>query len=102
MVRKDLEPGLQIAQSCHVVFSFSQEHPEETKTWMIQSNYIAVLSCLNEQELILLLENAEKYGIKFSVFREPDIDNQITAIAIEPGVKSRKLCSSLKLALRGE
>lgn len=38
--------------------------------------------------------------IKLSVFREPDIDNQITAIALEPGTQTKKLCSNIKLALR--
>lgn len=53
----------------------------------------------NEQELVRLTEEAAKNEIKFSIFREPDIDNQITAIALEPGNKSKKLCSKLKLAL---
>jgi hypothetical protein len=35
------------------------------------------------------------------VFREPDINNEITAIAVEPSEKSRKLCSNLPLALKG-
>jgi hypothetical protein len=39
-------------------------------------------------------------GIRFSVFKEPDIDNQITAIALEPGSKSKKICSNLSLALK--
>jgi len=49
--------------------------------------------------LVKLIEEASEKGLKFSVFREPDIDNQITSVAIEPGNKSKKLCSRLKLAL---
>lgn len=100
MVRKDLKPGVQLAQSCHATFSFSQEYPEETKTWMIESNYIAILNCLNEFELVFLIEKAKEMNIKVSVFREPDIENQITAIALEPGVRTKELCKNLKLALR--
>jgi hypothetical protein len=34
------------------------------------------------------------------VFTEPDIDNQVTAITIEPSVETQKLCSNLPLALK--
>jgi len=42
---------------------------------------------------------AKEKEIKFSIFREPDFDDEITAIALEPGRKSKKLCSKLNLAL---
>ncbi len=67
---------------------------------MNNSNYICLLSVSSEHDLIKLLEKANLYNIKISVFREPDIDNQITAIALAPGAKSKKLCNNLKLALR--
>ena len=38
--------------------------------------------------------------MRYSSFREPDINNQITALAIEPGDKGRRFCSSLPLALK--
>ena len=99
MVRNDLPAGLQLAQSCHVTFSFSQEYPEETKYWMDSSNYICCLSVQNEQELHKIIEKALLNNIRFSIFKEPDIGNQITAIALEPGQNTKKLCSNLKLAL---
>jgi len=51
----------------------------------------------NEQQLHSLIENAERKGIKYTIFKEPDIDNQITAITLEPSELSRKLTSSLPL-----
>jgi hypothetical protein len=36
-------------------------------------------------------------GIKYSIFREPDINNQITAITLEPSEASMKLTSSFPL-----
>lgn len=54
----------------------------------------------DESDLNKLIEKALLNNIKFSVFREPDIDNQITAITLEPSLISKKLCSNLKLALK--
>jgi hypothetical protein len=100
VVRKDLEPGLQMAQALHVAFVFAQEHPNETKQWMTDSNYIAALNSANEQELHQLIQEAMLQDILFSVFREPDINNEVTAIALAPGSKSKKLCAKLSLALK--
>ena len=100
VVRKDLEPGLQMAQSCHCAFEFAKDYPSETNSWMSNSNYIAVLNCADEHELLRLIEQARLNDIKFSIFREPDIENQVTSVAFEPGIKSKKLCTNLKLALK--
>lgn len=87
-------------QAIHAGIQFIFEHPEYAKEWYDKSNYLGFLSVANERELLSLAENASALGIAFSIFREPDIDDQITAIALEPGVKSKKLCSKLPLALR--
>lgn len=90
-------PGQKIAQSCHVAFVFSQEHMSITKNWMNNSNFICVLENNNLNSLI---EKAKYYNISFSIFKEPDLDYQITAIALAPGSMTKKICSSLKLALK--
>jgi hypothetical protein len=59
-----------------------------------------LLSVKNEQELKNLISKLEKSSIKFSTFREPDIDNQITSICIEPSDASRRITSSLPTMLR--
>lgn len=100
ITRQDLDPGYQAVQSIHAAIQFKFEHPEISQHWFEKSNYLGLLSVANEAELIQLLERAAQNGIQFSVFREPDINDQITAIAIEPGSKSKKLCSHLKLALK--
>jgi len=99
ITRSDLEPGYQMVQSSHAAIQYVFEHPECAKNWFENSNYLGFLSVMNEQELIALSEQAAEKDIKFSIFREPDIDNAITAIALEPGNKSKKLCCNLKLAL---
>lgn len=91
---------MQLAQTNHCSFLFATEHPQITKEWMEQSNYIAVLGIENEEKLIELIEEAMMQFISLSFFREPDLGNQITAVALAAGEKSKKLCSDLKLALR--
>lgn len=100
IVRGDLAPGYQCAQSVHAAFAFASEHADETKNWMIQSNYIAVLNSKNEKELYDLITQAKEQNITFSIFREPDIGNEITAVAMECSDKSKMLCRDFKLALR--
>lgn len=95
-----MSAGYQGVQSIHAGIQFVFEHPEYAKCWYENSNYLGFLSVENEQELNQLIERARSQEIKFSIFREPDVDNQITAIALEPGNKSKKLCSNLKLALK--
>lgn len=91
--------GYQAVQAAHALRQFVAEHPEKDKEWFENSNYLGLLSVSNEEALQFLITQAIDKEIKFSVFREPDIDNQITAIALEPSAKSKKLCAKLKLAL---
>lgn len=102
VTRQDLEPGYQLVQSVHSAFDFSLEFPEVTKDWNTQSNYLACLAAKDEASLFTLISKLEAKGIQHTVFREPDIDNQVTAVAIAPGETSRKLTSNYPLALRTE
>lgn len=95
-----MSPGYQGVQGMHAAIQFMFEHPEFSKEWFVKSNYLGFLSTSNEDCLKQLIEAASKAGVKFSIFREPDIGDQITAIALEPGSKAKKLCSKLPLALR--
>ena len=100
ITRRDLHPGYQAVQSAHAAVDFQHQHPEISKQWNTQSNYLIILSVENEEQLLLFLEKVKWKNIKYTAFREPDIDNELTAIAIEPGEKSRKLTSKLPLALK--
>lgn len=100
MTRQDLKPGYQATQSCHALRQFTAEHPEIDRRWFERSNYLAVLSVRNEQELLNLIDKASQKGIKYSIFFEPDLKYEITAIALEPGKESKKLCGKLRLALK--
>lgn len=84
----------------HAAIQFIFDNFDSSKEWFEKSNYLGFLSVSNEHELCSLIQKAIEKDIKFSIFREPDIDNQITAIALAPGEKTKKLCSRLNLALK--
>ena len=101
VTRRDLDPGYQLVQSAHAIANFVIYNPVEAKKWHEESNYIVSLSTENEQSLKNLISKLESKEITHVVFREPDIDNQITAVAIAPCDETRRLTSSFPLALKG-
>lgn len=95
-----MTPSYQSVQSGHVAIQFQHDFPDIAKKWYNESNYLIYLSVENEDALQRLIYKLEKSKIKHSVFREPDLGDQITAIAIEPSEKTRKLISHLPLMLK--
>lgn len=75
------------------------DHPEQSKIWHETSDYIVVLNIDDEEKLKELMQKALEEKINFSSYKEPDLDNQYTAVAFEPNKKSKSLCRGLKLAL---
>lgn len=99
VIRNDLEPGQQLAQSTHAAFQFSQEFPDVTAEWHKNSNYLIVLSVDDESALAVLQARLAKAGVSFSTVFDPDYGvGELTALAIPPG--HSRLLSSLPLALR--
>jgi len=96
IARADLAPGLQAAQACHALRLFAEEHPEEEQKWYEESNNIVLLQVPNEKELLALKEKANGYPV--SLFREPDVNDEATAIALGP--EARPLTSNLPLLLK--
>lgn len=102
VTREDLPPGSAAVQAMHAAIQFMMDHPLISRAWFEESNYLAFLSIRDEPSLEKLVQKAESRGIIYSIFREPDLGNQITAAAFEPGIMGRRLCSNLKLALNKE
>lgn len=100
MTRRDLLPGAQASQLTHAAQQFEKEHFDVQNEWYSKSNHLVLLSCENEESLKKLLLKSNIKGIKCSAFTEPDMDNQLTAIAFEPGENTCKLVSSLPLAFK--
>lgn len=76
---------------------FVAEHKETDLSWYMSSNHLALLSVQDEAELHRLVNRAARRGVRFSLFREPDRNDELTAIALEPA--ARRLCQDLPLAL---
>jgi peptidyl-tRNA hydrolase len=85
-------------QAAHAAIDFQHQHPEISKIWNKNSNYLIFLSVENENKLTKYLEKFNHFNLKTTVFREPDIGNEITAIAVEPHELSLKICSSLPIS----
>lgn len=83
-----------------MAFRFATEYRHATTDWLDKSEYICILAAENETELSDLLQRAAELYIPSEGFREPDLNNSLTAIALAPGLESKKLCSHLKLALK--
>lgn len=98
VVRGDLSTGQQAVQAIHASQEFVFEHPVEAGSWHLRSNTLALLVVATEAELESLAVRAEISKIPVSRFREPDRDNELTAIAL--GYQAQRLVSQLPLALR--
>lgn len=92
--RRDISFGYQAVQAGHAAIQFQHEHPELAQLWYNKSNYLAFLTVTNEEALEELIRKAESRGIKHSVFREPDMGNEITAVAFEASDDARRITSS--------
>jgi hypothetical protein len=84
----------------HAAIQFQYDYPEWAKSWFDNSEYLALLAVNNEKELQDLAFVFKCKDIDYSAFFEPDINNQMTAITVEPSIRAKKICSQLPLALK--
>lgn len=85
VTRKDLSSGYQCVQPAHALAQFATEHPETFIDWQKNHKNLVVVATEDEQSLTDLWLLAKSHKVKTSVFTEPDIGDQVTAIAMEPG-----------------
>lgn len=99
IVREDLSPGYKVAQSVHAMADFAVKFEHEFKQWQMGSNYLCCLET-NELKMRRLIEKFQMLDIKYEVFYEPDIGDQMTSIAVEAISREqhKKLFKNLKLA----
>lgn len=101
-MRDDIPPGLQMAQAVHAAFAFQHDHPELTADWLKRSNYLVIVSVPDEGVLLDLISAAAQRGIPRTAVREPDLQDEATAVALAPTIEAARLCASRPLALRQE
>ena len=99
VVRGDLSPGYQVAQSVHAAAEFAKQFPNQFKKWGKYSNYVISLSTPTEENLQRLYEKLKWRGANVVVFTEPDIGDQLTAICFYGTPEMRKITNKLNLAL---
>jgi hypothetical protein len=79
-VRRDL-PAAQIAvQAAHAAV-------EAARSFLLADQphpHFVLCRVASERELLAVADRLERAGIRFSLFREPDRDNEATALATEP------------------
>lgn len=98
VIRNDLPPGLQLAQGIHAAIKYVLENEKAARKWYESSNNLAVLQVPDEKSLELLVNSALEEERVVAPFREPDLDESLTATAFEFG--ARGFLGSLPLALR--
>lgn len=100
IVRNDLSEGQQLVQTAHAIADFAAEHQAEFNAWKHGSNYLCCLD-IERDKIPKLIKTLTKSMVKHTIFREPDIGNEITAISIEclPKTMHTKLFKNFKLAL---
>ena len=93
IVQKALSTGLKIAQACHALRQFTEAYPEIDRTWFEHSNNIVILE---HDDLLGKSQLLKELGFAVAEFREPDLNDELTAICVEPSAGKR--LSNLKLA----
>ena len=99
VTREDLPAGQQAVQAAHALTEFLVQHGKVARDWYEKSNTLAFLAVPNEKALGVISRKARDRLIPVSVFREPDRQNEVTALAIGP--EGRRLVRNLPLALSG-
>ena len=96
VVREDLKDGLKMSQSLHAVIDFQLKYPEIVKEWREQSDIICSLVATKEELNNLITKIKSKQEVYFVEFFEPDLNNELTAIAVGFGSSIKKLMFNLK------
>lgn len=87
-------------QCAHAAFAFACSHPEVTSEWLRDSSYLVLVAVPHEDALLDLLDEAFKGGIRHAYVCEPDMNDEHTAVALEPTPLAQKLCANLPLILK--
>jgi len=82
----------------HALAEFALERGEDFLSWRTHSNYIVALQVHSSSALEELYSRAEADELELISFREPDLDDQLTALAFVPSQEVKPYLASLRLA----
>jgi len=97
VTHQELSTGYQTAQSAHAIAELLMAEPVIASKWHRDSNSIIVLAAKNAKELFFLNEQSISAGLSPVIFREPDLMDEITAIAFAPSALNKKFLRKLTL-----
>ena len=100
VTRQDITAGYQVVQTAHAIADFAYDHPDIFRQWKSESNSIITLAVKDEQSLIDLYLKIKEKTPYISAFREPDVDDQMTAFCVYGTSDIRKMLSNIPLALK--
>lgn len=84
----------------HAGIAFASEHESAVRNWEFNSNSLVLLAVETEAELQQLWEFAVGKGLPVTAFHEPDIADELTAIALFSDEELGSVLDTLPLALR--
>jgi len=97
VTRADLAPGTQACQSVHAACEFAITYPTVFAAWHHESGVLVCAAARDELELPALYRSALAAGRRAVRFTEPDLDDALTAVALEPA--AHRLVRHFPLAL---
>jgi hypothetical protein len=79
---------------------FIFQHGDIADVWHKISNYLIILSVPTEEDLHAVNKALCGLNISHTTFQEPDLGNELTAIAVEPSDEAAVFCRQFKVAFR--
>jgi peptidyl-tRNA hydrolase len=100
ITRRDLSPGLQLAQAVHGALEVAKAEPHIVAEWLTASNYLVILSAHDVEELQALRTRLLAGRLTVHDVTEPDLDGELTALVVLPHPEARRYLSPFPLALK--
>ena len=91
---------MQLAQACHAVSQLCISYPDACIEWFEESNNLVVLQVPDEPRLMAWRDVMLTLRAPFLPFYEPDLGDQMTAIAVAPHPVAARHLQMLPLAGR--